>query len=472
MKTKLLFALSFISLLCAPEPRANQTTNTGTSTNAPVVYTIPIHGMIEPALLYVIRRGATEACAANASAVVFLMDTPGGTVDAATEIVRTIQNIKVPAYTLVENHAFSAGAIIALSTRQIYMTPGSVIGDAMPILMTPWGTIEAMPDDIKEKSVSGVAALIRSAAEQSGHDTDVAEKMVRRETELKIDDVVICPTGRLLTLTDIEAFRKVGKSQKPLLSAGTVKDLHEMLAKVGLANAEVRELKVTSAEYIARWIAALAPLFLMAGLLGLYIEFKTPGVMLPGVLGVLCLAIFFWGHHIAGLAGWEDMLLFLVGIGLVVTEIFFFPTLGILGVVGAALMLWALLSAMLEHLPGGPWYPTWIELQAPIFKLGLALVLAGAGAIVLARFLPTSPLFRRLVLETATARQAGYQVATEDTTALIGLTGTALTMLRPAGAAQFGERHLDVVTRGDFLPAGTAVRIVAAEGNHLVVEKT
>src|ERR1039457_5528583 len=163
-------------------------------TNAPVVYTIPIHGMIEPALLYVIRRGVAEAGAVNANAIVFLMDTPGGTVDAATEIVRTIQNIKVPTYTLVENHAFSAGAIIALATKQIYMPPGSVIGDAMPILMTPGGTVEAMPDDIKEKSVSGVAALIRSAAQQSGHDPEVAEKMVRRETELKIDDVVLCPT--------------------------------------------------------------------------------------------------------------------------------------------------------------------------------------------------------------------------------------------------------------------------------------
>jgi membrane-bound serine protease (ClpP class) len=441
------------------------------ATHAPVVYTIPIHGMIEPALLYVIRRGVEEATAVNAKAVVFLMDTPGGTVDAATEIVRTIQGIKVPTYTLVENHAFSAGAIIALATPKIYMTPGSVIGDAMPILMTPWGSVEAMPPDIKEKSVSGVSALIRSAAQQSGHNPEVAEKMVRLETELKIDDVVLCPTGRLLTLTDVEAFRKVGKDQKPLLSAGTVKDLPDMLAKVGLANAEVRALEITAAEKIARWIAALAPLFLMAGLLGLYIEFKTPGVILPGVLGAICLAIFFWGHHIAGLAGMEDMLLFLLGLALVITEVFFFPTLGFLGVVGAALMLWALLSAMLEHLPGGPWYPTLPELELPVFKLSLALVLTGLGVLVAGRFLPETRLFRRFVLETATAKEAGYQSIAEDTTALIGQTGTALTMLRPAGSAQFGERRLDVVTRGDFLPPGTPVRIAAAEGNRLVVEK-
>jgi membrane-bound serine protease (ClpP class) len=192
---------------------------------------------------------------------------------------------------------------------------------------------------------------------------------------------------------------------------------------------------------------------------------------LPGVLGGVCLLIFFWGHHIAGLAGWEDMLLFLVGVALVITEIFFVPGFGLLGVSGAVLILWALLSAMLEHLPGSPWYPTWPEFQFPVFKLALALVLTGAGALLLGRFLPATALFRRLVLETATTRQAGYQSLPEDTTALIGLTGTAITMLRPAGSAQFGERHLDVVTRGDLLPAGTSLRIVEAQGNRLVVER-
>lgn len=470
MKMKLFFGL--LGLLgLTTMPTALATDAVVTATNIPIVYTIPIHGMIEPALLYVIRRGVAVAEAAKAQAVVFLMDTPGGTVDAATDIVRTIQSIKVPTYTLVENHAFSAGAIIALATPKIFMTPGSVIGDAMPIMMTPWGSVEPMAPDIKEKSVSGVSALIRSAAQQSGHDPELAEKMVRLETELKIDNVVICPTGRLLTLTDIEASRKIGKPLKPLLSAGTVKDLPAMLELIGLKNAEVRELKITVAERLARWIAALAPLFLMAGLLGLYIEFKTPGVILPGILGALCLAIFFWGHHIAGLAGFEHVLLFVLGLALVITEVFFFPSLGILGILGSVLMLWALLSAMIDHLPGGSWYPTLPELKVPVFNLALALVLSGLGMLLFGRYLPDSRLFRRFVLESATAKEAGYQASAEDTTTLVGLTGDTITILRPAGSAQFGERRLDVVTRGDYLPAGTAVRIVAAEGNHLVVEK-
>ncbi|MCZ7591495.1 MAG: hypothetical protein M5U15_04770 [Kiritimatiellae bacterium] len=103
------------------------------------VYVIPVKGMIEPALVYVMRRGVQEAERQNAAAVILEMDTLGGRLDAATDIVRLMQSVRVPTYTFVEKNAISAGAIIALSTKKIYMAPGSVIGDAMPIMMTPTG---------------------------------------------------------------------------------------------------------------------------------------------------------------------------------------------------------------------------------------------------------------------------------------------------------------------------------------------
>jgi len=436
-----------------------------------VVYTIPIEGMIEPALLYVIRRGVAEAEAARARAIVFVMNTNGGTVNAADEIVHTIEHLRIPSYTLVEKRAFSAGAIIALATQQIYMEPGSVIGDAMPILMTPWGGVQEMPADLKEKTVSAVAVLIRAAAEQSGHDPNVAEKMVRIEMDLKIDGEEICPPGKLLALTNTEAARRVGKNHRPLVSAGTVKGLAGLLDAVGIQHAEVRELRVTSAERLARWISMLAPLFLLAGLLGIYLEFKTPGVVLPGVVGVVCLALFFWGHHIAGLAGLEEVILFVLGAALLAVEVFVIPGFGLLGVAGLVLMLWALLSAMIRHVPGEPRHFDWALLQGPVFKLALALVLLLPAAWLAGRWLPRTGFYRRLVLEHSTAAQDGYRALAEDTAALVGLTGTALMPLRPAGSARFGERRLDVVTRGDFLPAGTPVRIVEAHGNRLVVEQ-
>lgn len=437
--------------------------------DAGVVYTIPIRGMIEPALLYVIRRGVREAEEANARAIVFVMDTPGGTVDAAGDIVKTITGLKIPSYTFVENHAFSAGAIIALATKNIYMAPGSIIGDAMPILSTPFGGVQEMSEDLKEKSVAAVAAIIRTAAEAGGHDKELAEKMVRRELEFKIGDEIISPEGQLLTLTNVEAERPVGDPPRPLLSSGTVDDLDTLLREVGLQDATVRNLEVTSAERVARFIAALAPLFLIGGLLGIYIEIKTPGFGLPGILGILSLAIFFWGHHIAGLAGMEEVLIFAVGVLLLAAELFLIPGFGAVGIAGIALILWALLGAMIQRYPGAPWLPAWDQVQAPLLKLSIALIGSAAIAALIARLLPSSPLFGRLVLSAATRRSEGFASAA-DTPSLVGQAGTAVTPLRPAGTALFGERRIDVVTSGEYIDAGSGVRVVECHGHRVVVE--
>jgi len=125
------------------------------------VYVIPIRGQIEGALLYVIRRGLAEAERQDAAAVVLVMDTPGGTLAAASDIVRAIQAAHRPVHTFVEKDAFSAGAIIALATRKIFMAPGAVIGDALPIMMSPIGGVQEMSEGLEEKAVSAVAALVR-----------------------------------------------------------------------------------------------------------------------------------------------------------------------------------------------------------------------------------------------------------------------------------------------------------------------
>jgi membrane-bound serine protease (ClpP class) len=462
---KNILALFVLAAALLPTPGWSE----GATASSDVVYTIPIRGMIEPALLYVIRRGVTEAEAIDAKAIIFVMDTPGGTLDAANDIVRTIQKIKVPTYTFVEKDAFSAGAIIAMATKHIYMAPGTVIGDAMPIMMTPWGGAQEMPEDLKEKAVSAVAALVRAAAEEGGHNKELAEKMVRRELEFKIGNEVISPAGQLLTLTNVEAERKFGKDKKPLLSEGTFKNVNELLKTVGLEGASVKELQVTAIEKVARYIAALAPIFLIVGLLGLYIEFKMQGAVIPGVVGVICLAIFFWGHHIAGLAGTEDILIFMLGMALLVVELLFIPGFGFIGFLGIGMMLWALFDAMVEKYPGGPWYPVWPAGQVPLIKLSISLIGTAVAAMFIGKYLPETRLFKNIGLDATTSRKDGY-AASDDSQSLIGLEGRALSPLRPAGSAEFGDQRLDVVTRGDYLAGGTPIRIVESHGNRIIVE--
>ncbi len=458
MLRKILFTL--IAGLLVSTSHAQSTNDT------PLVYIIPIKKMIEPALLYVIRRGIDEATRKEADAIVLHMDTTGGRVDAAVAIVGAIGHSTIPVHTFVEKEAISAGAMIALSTPSIYMKPGSVIGDITPISMGLTGGVQDMPEAEKEKMTSYVAAHVRSAAEQGGHDVQLAEAMVRRDIEYKIGDTIISKSGNVLTLTNTEAEQLVGEDPKPLLSQGTVESIDEVLEKIGLGNARKKTLEVTGSEKIARLIAGIAPILMMLGLGGLWLEFKTPGFGIFGIAGICCLILFFFGHHIAGLAGMEDLLLFAAGVTLLAIEIFITPGFGLMGISGLVLIFISFISAMSERLPGS-WRPIAFDMETfsvPMLKVMLAFI--GSFALVAAagKFLPKTRMFQSITLDTVLQEE-------DENTDLLGLDGITHSDLRPSGTAYFGDRKIDVVTLGDYIPHDRSVRIVEVHGNRIVVEE-
>lgn len=439
-----------------------------------VTYVIPIKGMIERALTYVVRRGVTEAVKADAEAIIFDMDTPGGRLDATEELIALITDIRPTTYTFVNPNAISAGAITAMATDHIYMAPNGRIGDAMPIMMSPlpFGGPQEMPEGLKEKAISPTVALIRSAAQRKGHDPGLAEAMVRPELEYKVGDTVICPAGQLLTLTSADAERPLGPEGKPLLSEGTVGDLDALLGTLGLAGSKVVYVEESAAEGIARAIDSfpLSGILLALGLLGLYIEFKTPGFGLPGVAGLTLLAIWFWGHHVAGLAGMGEIVLFFAGVVLLFVELFVTPGFGLLGASGMTLIVISLILAMIEHYPGGPWYePPVHHVRRSIMTLGFALIVVFGLAALLGRFLPKTWAFQKLVLETSTGVDHGYRAAAPTDT-LVNLRGTAGTALHPAGIGVFGNKRLNVVARGAFIERGTPIIVAETHGNRIVVD--
>lgn len=459
MKVKLLLALGLLSIF----PDIGKTAVETSNVRKPLVYQIPIKDQIEPALLYVVRRGVTEAKKEKADAVVFVMDTPGGGVKEAREIVSLIGQIEAPVYTFVEKDAYSAGAIIALSTKHIYMAPGSVIGAATPLMMSPFGGVEKMPDAVEEKMTSAVAALVRAAAEQGGHDPQLGEAMVRRELEYKTETNVLSKAGELLTLTDSEA--------EGILSDGTVKDVAAMLERSGLPNAEIRTLEITPAEKIARFIAAFAPILLIIGLGGIYIEIKTPGFGLPGITGAAALVLFFFGHHIAGLAGMEDIVIFIIGFTLLFIEVFITPGFGVLGTSGIALILFSLLSAMTWKVPGH--FPPTFDfstLQTAIRNLAVAGLGTAALGFFAGKYLPRSQVFRPIVLSQSSAKDEGFTAA-QNRNELLGKEGVAEMNLHPAGRALFNGERVNVITRGEFIEKGSAVRVAEVHGAQIIVEK-
>src|SRR5436309_698121 len=264
------------------------------------VYILPIRDDIMPPLVYLVRRGVKEAMEAQADLLVLDMETNGGQVNTTREIISTLNQFKGDTATYVNKDAFSAGAFISVATKKIYMAPGSVIGAAAPIVLSPGGDgVEKVPDTYEKKMTSAVKAMVRTSAEKNGYNIAVVEAMIDKTKGLTIDGQVIAKEGEILTLTNTEAEKNYGDPPKSLLSSGTVEDLDSLLNKLDYAEAERHYVRPTGAEKVGTWLNAISPLLLLIGVIGIYLEFKMPGVALPGIIGLGAFALYFFGGYIA-----------------------------------------------------------------------------------------------------------------------------------------------------------------------------
>lgn len=434
------------------------------------VYIVPIKEDIMPALTYLVRRGVKDAMEAKADTLILDMETNGGRVDVTRDIIAIIEKFNGRTVTYVNRTAFSAGAFIAVSTKEIYMAPQSVIGAAAPILMSPGGGGAAeMPDTVERKMTSAVRAMVRTSAEKNGHNVDVVEAMIDKTRELKIDGEVLNEKGQILTLTNVQAEKEYGTPPKRLLSSGTFDSMDALIKHLGLADAKRVEVQPTGAEKVGTFLEKLSPLLLIIGIIGVYIELKTPGFGLPGIVGITAFTIYFLGGYIAGLSGIEWLAVFIIGLALLFLELLVFPGTLALGIAGAGLMLVALIMALVDVYPGMPTIPTMPQLRLPLQTLGIAAVGSAVAVLALARVLPETPIFRRLVSTSASGELSTAAVELAQSSR-VGHVGVAISQLRPGGKAQFGEEIIDVITQGELLPKGTQVRVIRHSGPEAVVE--
>lgn len=429
---------------------------------------VPLQGEISPSMVTFLRRALKAAEAGQAAAVVFDMNTYGGRLDSAEEITNILNHAKIPTYTFINSNAGSAGALIALATQHIYMAPVSAIGAAAPVMATG----EDLPATMRDKTISYWSALIRGSAVRNGHNPDVGEAFMNKDKEVKVGDRVIHPKGSLLSLNAQEATEKF--NNKPLLADGITDSISDLMSKANLKGKLVR-LEPTGFERIAFWITELAPLLLLGGIIGAYLEFKIPGATLPGVISAVCFALFFLGHYLAGLSGWEVVALFVLGLFLVLVEIMFFAHSTIVfGVVGVFLMLASILWAMIDRYPGENFFPTGQMLLMPLVNLVIAIVAATVVITLLARYLPRTSLYRRFALVTSNPSGPSLdRVPRQFATALSlapGTRGTTVSMLRPSGKARFDDQLVDVITEGEFVAPETPITVVQTDGMRVVVK--
>lgn len=427
------------------------------------VYVIPVNGEISDPLFYFIRRSLKEAEREGTDLIVIHMDTYGGSLKACVEIMKALEKTKSPTVTYIDQNAGSAGALIAVATQKIYMAPVGAIGASAPVS----GSGEDVGETMKDKTVSYFSGYARSAAERNGYNKDIAQAFIDKNHEVIIDGEKIHKPGSVLTLSSQEAIRKIGKEGKPVLASGTYESL-EALLKDKAPGAEIRKMEPTGAETTAFWINAISPLLFLGIIVGFYIEFKTPGFGLPGIIAIMCLIVYFIGLFIAGLSGYEPMLVFVIGLALVMVELFLLPGHIIPGLAGVILMLGSLLYAGVDRFPSDPKIPSLEQFKPPLTDMGIGL--AGALLIIalIARFLPNTPLYGALV-------QAGPTSSTPPPPERLsrlepGQRALTESPLRPAGKARFGEQLIDVMTQGEMIAKNTEVEIVRIEGSKITVK--
>ncbi len=420
------------------------------SVSAQTVYYGNIDGEIDLGIAPYVRRVVDEAEKNSASAIIFRINTFGGRVDAATQIKDAILNSKVKTIAFIDKRAISAGALIALSCEKIVMVPGASIGATTVVNET--GQKQS------EKYQSYMRSEMRATAEKNGRRTDIAQGMV--------DEKIIVPdlqddSTKLITLTSEEAVK--------YKMADTILTSMDEVKKVFVdQNAEVVRVTSNWAEDFVRFLnhPIVSSLLIMIGLIGLYTEIKTPGWGLPGTIAIISLALFFGSGYILELASIGEILIFVVGVILLLLEIFVIPGFGIFGILGITFIIGGLFLGLLSDFD----LTGWDTISTAVIQLAVSLLGTFIVGLILLKFLPKSTMLNKLVLQEKVASKSGY--ADKEVFAdYIGLEGQALTDLRPSGAAVINGKRIDVVTEGDYINQGSNIIVKSAEGSKIVVVK-
>jgi membrane-bound serine protease (ClpP class) len=410
------------------------------------------------------------------------MDTPGGRVDITLDMMEMLDKFEGDTITYVNEEAISAGAYISLATDAIYFSPEGRMGAAAVIT----GTGEDIGETMKAKIDSYMLARMRIYTEDHLYGAEVIRAMSDIDYEFKIGDELIKEEGTLLTLTAKEAVAEYGDPPQPLLAEGIFDSLDDLLtARYGIGGYQIESFELSWSEEFAKYMDAIKPLLMGIGLLLLIVEFKTPGFGIFGISGLVVMAIVFASNYVAGLAGFEAILFFILGLVLIVVDIFLLPgtfiflAVGLLFMIGA--MLWSLSDVWPAPDGGGPGGMSFVvdadSVWTALYQVVGSFAVAIIGLWLVWKFLPKTPIYGKLVHSSAgtmpTPVFSHGGMASGGKTALpdVGSKGVVVSAMHPLGEVKIdGVRYQASVGIGT-LDKGTPVIVTGYKHFNLLVEK-
>ncbi len=414
---------------------------------------LDITAEIDPRMNRYVELGLDAARNGNYDLVIIEMDTYGGLVTDAKDIVEHLLNFEKPVWVFINKDAASAGALIAIACDSIYMAPGASMGAATVVM----GQGEAAPD----KYQSYMRATMRSTAEEKGRDPDIAEAMVDEDIEIP----GVTKAGQVLTFTTSEAIEHG-------FCEGEVRSIEEILQRNGISDYELDNFSLSTIEKIIAFFLnpVLSGILIMIIIGGIWFELQTPGVGFPIFAAIVAAILYFIPYYLNGLAANWELVLFVVGLVLIAIELVAIPGFGVVGISGIILTISSLILVMLANdvfdfslVPLAEIFKATVTIFGALFGTMLLLTIAGVK-------LTHSRLFERVALSGTLEKEAGYTAAPRQES-LMGKTGTAYTVLRPAGKVMIDGDIYDAFTRGEYLEKGDAVVVINQDGPTLQVKK-
>jgi len=416
------------------------------------VMVMEIKSVIDPRTNRYVELALDQAEKIQADAVIIEMDTYGGLVTDAKEIVDKIMHFKRPIWVYINADAASAGALISIACDSIYMSPGASIGAATVVD----GSGQKAPD----KYQSYMRAIMRSTAEENGRDPRIAEGMV--DESFAIDSIKL--EGQIITFSTSEALKHGFCEAK-------VESLEEILERNKLKGAEISRFELGAADkviaiFLNPFISGILILIIIGGI---YFELQTPGVGFPIIAATVALVLYLVPYYLNGLAeNWEIIGLFL-GLALIAVEVFVLPGFGIAGIGGITLTVGSLILIMINNdafdfrfVPANSIFMAVVATFGGLLGGMILLFVAGAR-------ISDTRFFKRIALTDTQDREQGY-TASFFKEPMKGKKGTAFTILRPGGKVMIDGQIYDAITRGEYIEKGQLIEVIQEETTSLKVK--
>ena len=408
---------------------------------------------IGPAMNRYVKLALENAILSKADYVIVEMDSYGGAVGDAGEIVDRIIKFEKPVWVFINTDAASAGAYISIACDSIYMNASATIGAAV--------VVNAEGEYAPEKYQSYFRKAMRSTAEANHRNPDIAEGMVNEKKVIE----GVKKEGEIITFTTSEALKN-GYCE------AQVSSIEEILKRNKVANYDLTTFKLNATEkiiafFINPFISGLLILIIIGGI---YFEMQTPGVGFPLFAAIAALMFYLVPYYLNGLAEYWEILMLFAGLILIMVEVFILPGFGVAGVLGITFTISSLILIMVkndffnfEFVPLGDIVVAGITALGGICG-GLALLFFGGAKLV------NTKAFARIANMETQERSQGF-TANFVPEVSISQKGIAYTILRPSGRVMINEKIYDAFTRGEYIEKGESVEVVEVEGSTLKVRK-